>query len=385
MKNISQSKLKFPKDPSNATPYVEIKTVTWSKDSHGLFDYENSNYDMRKFVITNSAYFYRHNNEIKVGYKDQMMAPEISASDFLLSLSQDNQSVDKYKIDIPGDFSVQSPTIFLQYLIVRSLKCSDGKNQRGYTLHAGCIIKLGRIEYRVLEICNQTESVPESIDYNLYQNESIFDIETQNQKPETSEHLCRICYSDHLQNVPEVDNVMLYMCDCRGSTGGVHYFCLKTWINYKIVSKNHYNNILTYQWKRLECDICLKPYPRRVSYSGKVYEFLAVQKPQTPYIVIEKLMPEINYSSNISIISLEDRQEVKIGRQHVCDLRISDISVSRVHAFLRFSDKKFSLFDNDSKFGTLILLDKDYPVRSEKAAIQIGRTVFTFVVKYHQR
>ena len=28
---------------------VEIKAVTWNKDSHGLFDYENSCYDMRKF------------------------------------------------------------------------------------------------------------------------------------------------------------------------------------------------------------------------------------------------------------------------------------------------------------------------------------------------
>lgn len=385
MKAVSQSKLKFSKDLSNATPYVEIKTVTWSKDSHGLFDYENSNYDMRKFVITNSSYFYRHNNEIKVGYSDQIMPPELASADFLLSLVQDSQNIDRYKIEIPGNFPVQNPAVFSQYLIVRSLKCADGKNQRGYTLQAGCIIKLGRIEYRVLEVCNQTGAIPESINYNLYQNESIFDIETQNQQPEVSERLCRICYSDHLQNVAEIDDVMLYMCDCRGSTGGVHYHCLKTWINYKIVSKNNHNNILTYQWKKLECDICLKPYPRRVSYAGRIHEFLAVQKPNTPYLVIEKLMPDINYSSNISIVSLEEKQEVKIGRQHVCDLRISDISVSRIHAFLRFNDKKFSLFDNDSKFGTLILLDKDYPVRSEKAAIQIGRTVFTFVVKYQQR
>ena len=385
MKSISQSKLKLNKDPPGVVPYVEIKTVTWSKDSHGLFDYENSNYDMRKFVITNSAYFYRFANEIKVGYKDQPISPEMDKIEFLLSLAQESQNPEKYRIEIPGDYPAQNTNTLSSYLIVRSLKCSDGKNQRGYTLNAGCIIKLGRIEYRVLEVCPQAGGVPESINYNLYQNESIFDIETQNHPIESGDHLCRICYGDHLQNASGVDDVMLYMCDCRGSTGGVHYQCLKTWINYKIVSKNHYNNILTYQWKKLECDICLKPYPRRVSYAGIVYEFLSVQKPNTPYIVIEKLMPELNFSSNISIVSLEDKQEVKIGRQHVCDLRISDISVSRVHAFLKFNDKKFSLFDNDSKFGTLIFLDKDYPVRSEKAAIQIGRTVFTFVVKYQQR
>ena len=37
------------------------------------------------------------------------------------------------------------------YLIVRSLKAVDGKNQRGYALNPGDVIKLGRIEYRVIE------------------------------------------------------------------------------------------------------------------------------------------------------------------------------------------------------------------------------------------
>ena len=104
-----------------------------------------------------------------------------------------------------------------------------------------------------------------------------------------------------------VDNVMLYMCDCRGTTGGVHFHCLKTWINYKIVSKNQFNNITTYQWKKLECDICLKPYPRRVSFQGRVHEFLSVAKPTLPYIIIEKVCQDLNYTSNISIITLEDK------------------------------------------------------------------------------
>lgn len=73
---------------------------------------------------------------------------------------------------------------------------------------------------------------------------------------------------------------------------------------------------------------------------------------------------------------------MKIGRGHLCDLRVTDISVSRVHALIKFIDDKFMIFDNDSKFGTLVLLDKDYPVKTDKAAIQIGRTVFTFVLKY---
>ena len=43
---------------------VEIKAVTWNKDSHGLFDYENSYYDMRKFQVIDSVMLIRRDNEI---------------------------------------------------------------------------------------------------------------------------------------------------------------------------------------------------------------------------------------------------------------------------------------------------------------------------------
>ena len=34
---------------TNLQRVVEIKSVTWNKDSHGLFDYENNFYEMKKF------------------------------------------------------------------------------------------------------------------------------------------------------------------------------------------------------------------------------------------------------------------------------------------------------------------------------------------------
>lgn len=39
------------------------------------------------------------------------------------------------------------------------------------------------------------------------------------------------------------------------------------------------------------------------------------------------------------------------------------------------------MFDNDSKFGTLIQLQKDYEILNEKTAVQIERTVFTLLLK----
>jgi len=42
---------------------------------------------------------------------------------------------------------------------------------------------------------------------------------------------------------------------------------------------------------------------------------------------------------------------------------------------------KFVIFDNNSKFGTLIKLNKPFPITNDKVAIQVGRTVITFVLK----
>jgi pSer/pThr/pTyr-binding forkhead associated (FHA) protein len=47
----------------------------------------------------------------------------------------------------------------------------------------------------------------------------------------------------------------------------------------------------------------------------------------------------------------------KLGRGHESDVRVSDISVSRCHAILKYdsNDNTYYLEDNLSKFGTLVL------------------------------
>jgi predicted component of type VI protein secretion system len=60
---------------------------------------------------------------------------------------------------------------------------------------------------------------------------------------------------------------------------------------------------------------------------------------------------------------------------------MADISVSRVHAFIQCVDDRFVLFDNNSKFGTLVKLHNGMRIDSQKKAFQIGRTVITFKLK----
>ena len=66
-------------------------------------------------------------------------------------------------------------------------------------------------------------------------------------------------------------------------------------------------------------------------------------------------------------------------------MRISDISVSRFHAQIRYEGEHFVLEDNQSKFGTLVLVkDRLMMENGSSKAVQIGRTVVSFSVKNNQ-
>ena len=79
------------------------------------------------------------------------------------------------------------------------------------------------------------------------------------------------------------------------------------------------------------------------------------------------------------------KKKLKLGRGHDCDILMSDISVSRVHCYLVPENINKSLYieDNDSKFGTLILIQSQL-IKIEELLplnIQIGRTYIECKVK----
>ncbi len=69
--------------------------------------------------------------------------------------------------------------------------------------------------------------------------------------------------------------------------------------------------------------------------------------------------------------------DIKLGRGHDADVRVTDISVSRFHASLRKTAKGyFVLEDNHSKFGTLALIKNPIPLSvNDTNFIQAGRTL----------
>jgi hypothetical protein len=51
--------------------------------------------------------------------------------------------------------------------------------------------------------------------------------------------------------------------------------------------------------------------------------------------------------------------------------------VSREHAYIKYDKDQFLIYDNTSKFGTLIKLQRDMEIQRNKVAVQFGRTVIT--------
>jgi len=65
-------------------------------------------------------------------------------------------------------------------------------------------------------------------------------------------------------------------------------------------------------------------------------------------------------------------------------VRINDISVSRTHAFIEFSEDKIFIKDLKSKFGTLVLINQNVEIEDKAVCLQIGRTHAEFSTISHE-
>lgn len=112
---------------------------------------------------------------------------------------------------------------------------------------------------------------------------------------------------------------------------------------------------------------------------------MEIERPEKgSFLQLETFCKDKNFARVVHVL-LPDPSKLsfKIGRGHEADVKISDISVSRVHAQISMTPKGFLLEDNSSKFGTLLLLPS-VPQEIDATnglAIQISRTILAFSVK----
>eukprot|EP01017_Pseudomicrothorax_dubius_P003642 TRINITY_DN10563_c0_g2_i2.p1 TRINITY_DN10563_c0_g2~~TRINITY_DN10563_c0_g2_i2.p1 ORF type:complete len:497 (+),score=83.83 TRINITY_DN10563_c0_g2_i2:37-1527(+) len=350
------------------------KRQTWCKDSHGLFDYESKALDIKRFFVEQSSSILREGEDILI--VPRSINRENSSSPHrkrLLSVTgKSTPREEQFYID-PSEIQHEEGKHNEVYLIVRSLKNADGA-QRGFTLVPGQVIKLGRMEFRVIECCYRNREITK-LETDLDQ-EREFRQSTSQATPEAANSpVCRICLVED-----DSDHKLIAPCKCRGSCEYVHLSCFQYWFKSKIQTKE-YNNAWNFHWKKLECEVCQDPIPRLFKMGGERHELFNLKRPQdTPYLILESITKEKKAGRAIHVLRVGE-EGVKLGRGHQCDVRIGDISVSRLHAEIKYQNDSFLITDNNSKFGTLVLLQEPYLIREEKVAVQVGRTVITFVMR----
>lgn len=189
---------------------------------------------------------------------------------------------------------------------------------------------------------------------------------------------CRFCWVHEATQ----ENPLLGTCKCAGTVGQIHFECLQAWLNVKKQQKN-LANFTTYFWKAFECEICKTAYPLLMKSQGRTFNLVKYERPTGNFMVLESLYQEKNTARIIHIIRPSAEKSLfKLGRGHESDLRINDISVSRCHAKIKFTDNRFLLEDNQSKFGTLVLVKQRTPLLpSFTKAVQVGRSVINFQTK----
>ena len=195
--------------------------------------------------------------------------------------------------------------------------------------------------------------------------------------------ICRICYGEEEPD-SDFDNPLVQPCNCSGSLRFIHLNCLKTWLNTKscnkILSNSNYSMFLV---RSVECEICKTKFPDFVKHKEMFYEILDFKSEFENYFTMESLTIDKNNTKCIYVVNLDKNVKLKIGRGHDSNLVLSDISVSRVHSIFTIENKNIYIEDNNSKFGTLILIQSHTLKLIENLPlyIQVGRSFLDCRIK----
>ena len=179
----------------------------------------------------------------------------------------------------------------------------------------------------------------------------------QNPRDSNVSYSCRICYN----NDSTEQNPCIVPCKCSGSVLYVHYKCLKNWLEIKKQSRDT-QEYTTLFWKNFECEICKFGYPYVFRVENRIYKLVEINRPKpgSNYMILESLPTDRNTSRTIHVLQFnQNKPSFSMGRGHESVIRVNDISVSRLHAVISYLGDGFYLQDNNSKFGTLVLMKEN--------------------------
>ena len=381
-----------------------LNTETWSKDVCDLIDYDNEKLITSTLNINSTSYIYRKENSVisyseKSNKKDEELLFKIRIGFGKKKYLEIIRN--KYDLDENDNLINPNPCFFL-------LKPSkiDPKMNR-YKLSPGEIIKIGRITMRIRDIkfkkkLNEKNSQDmntnnkkekgtkkmsrlETTESKLNNYEE--DLKKKSAKKKTQKDIfsklekmkrvCRICYLEEDENNPE--NPLVQPCTCTGSVKFIHLTCLRKWVSTRSCVKiDTSSDCSIFLIKPVECELCKTKYPDFIKFENRLLPVIDFSQEFDNYLTLESLTLDRQNNKFIYAISLDKERKIKIGRGHEAKVLLSDISVSRIHCIMIVENNQVFIEDNESKFGTLILVQTPNIKISENLPlyIQVGRTFF---------
>lgn len=262
---------------------ISIYTKTWSRDSHGLYDYESSQTKTDQNYATSNRIVSRKKVDIKLHPRKENMNAD---DEFLLEVSYDEENqIFWLSNSVPDKTEPTEKNINeLQNKIWFVIKHDEGNgtnnntqnminHNEDYYLCKNDIIKLGRVKYALNEMIIKTtedtmkvdvESDPIECPYNIsyvnYGTEPVFNFIYKTHTPQKNNEdiTCKYCLSGGSNK----ENPLVKMCKCTGGIEFCHYKCLKAWMQTKLsIKDNQEKTVTSYNIKAFNCEICKTPYP----------------------------------------------------------------------------------------------------------------------------
>ena len=375
---------------------------TWDKDTNGLFDYYSKETSNFKSSIYEDMELIRNGHEVKEVKTGILIDEKEDNIETLFNIKkQDKEFIIENNIEInmeQTEENINKINDKLWYVVHQ-------KNKRYYLLKND-IIKLGRIKYLITEESINSGDIKYELSFpdldttsninkqnlhignpfNLVKEVKCLSEEEKNLEEKI---LCKFCYAEEAD---PFNNPMIHLCNCKGYLNYAHFNCIKYWMSTKIIKKeNDKKTVMNYFLPQFNCEICKVPFPfkfRLNKNKNKIYELIDIERPNCNYIILESLNQKKENNENhkfIHVIKLINEDDITIGRANNADIKINDISVSRLHAKLNFNfdQKCVQIIDLKSKFGSLVLIKDKIELKSGECLIaQVGRTLFgTNIIK----
>ena len=386
--------------------YLKIHCNTWNKDAHALFDYESEEIVRNKFTLGKGGKIIRDEEKGETKYQPDNQdegffltgGHSSSSEGCLINFFNEYGAHTRVSKKIKDEYIYNKENITevqnMLYLVIfqSELKGIKREYKSGYNYkpHPNDIIRFGRVQFIIRSMKDKStlsnNNSNEFIDDNENSKSIFLPNDNTDIKPSNNNKsiICDLCDK---KEIDSTNNPIIKICPCK-KCPLFHLNCFKNEYikKEKIFNYNEKDymsgNLKIINFINFLCPICNEPYNPIIKKGNNFYNILPYSFDKNIYHIV---LESINFVKDgifcvmIIIFTFPNKkEEYFLGRGHEATFKISDISISRVHAKFYLKDDNIIIDDLGSKFGTLLLVRNAIDVSEiieKKMKIQIGRSV----------